>query len=302
MKTIFQLEDFGSTNEPISLTIGNFDGVHLGHQAILSKLTGQKVVFTFSNHPIEILKSQPFYRLTTTSHRLKLLKENAIDTTIMVPFTEAFSKQSAEEFLLYLRESLPFSHLVLGHDAVIGHARQGDAAHLHTLAAQHGFALDYLKPIMQNGVTVSSSEIRKQIQDGCFEKASMLLGRPYSIMTTVEPGTQQGRLLGFQTANLKVHTLCLPPLGVYVVRTTIQGANYLGVANLGRAPTLHANRPPILEVHLIGYEGELYSQEIDVVFLKFLRPERRFDSIEALKSQIQSDIQSALSHSEEAAN
>ncbi len=302
MKIIYRLEDFEPMGEPISLTIGNFDGVHLGHQAILSRLSGQKVVFTFSNHPIEVLQSCPFFRLTTTSHRLRLLEKNGVDTTLIVPFTEAFSKQPADEFITQLHIALPFSHLVLGHDAVIGHKRQGDTILLQELATKLGFSLTYLEPITFNGAPVSSSQLRALIQKGSFEEASKLLGRPYSIQSVVEPGDQQGRHLGFKTANLKVHSLCLPPLGVYVVQTEIENKSYIGVANLGHAPTLHANRPPILEVHLIDYQGELYGLEIEVEFLKFLRPEKRFDSIEALKRQIQNDIDSALAHCKKASN
>lgn len=299
MKIIYNIEDFKPSTDSISLTIGNFDGVHLGHQAILSKLCDQKVVFTFSNHPLEVLKNRPCFRLTTSSHRLKLLSQHGVDTTIIVPFTEAFSKQSPEAFLKYLRTYVPFSHLTLGHDAVIGHGRKGDITHLHTLSKQSGFTLNYLNPIIQNGITVSSSVIRSHIQAGNFEQASLLLGRPYSILAPVEPGAQHGRLLGFHTANLKVHTLCLPPLGVYVVKGIINGKDCIGVANLGHAPTLHANRPAVLEVHFIDYRGELYEKEIEIFFLKFLRHEIRFDSIEALKKQIQLDVDSALAYSKE---
>lgn len=302
MKIIHRLEDFEPKSGPISLTIGNFDGVHLGHQAILSELVGQKVVFTFSNHPVEVLNRKPFLRLTTASHRLHLFNQYGIETTVMMPFTEAFSKQTAEAFLTHLHTAIPFSHLVLGHDAVIGYARQGNPKMLQELAAKLGFRLTYLKPITLEGTTVSSSLVRRLIQEGLFDQANQFLGRSYSIRTFVEPGSQQGRLLGFQTANLNVHSLCLPPLGVYVVRTEIQGKIYLGVANLGQAPTLHANRPPLLEVHLLDYEGNLYAKEIEVYFLKFLRDEKRFDSIEALKTQIEKDIHSTLAYGEKTSN
>lgn len=302
MKTIYRLEDFVPANGPISLTIGNFDGVHIGHQAILAALSGQKVVFSFSNHPVEVLKNRSCPRLTTTSHRLSLLEKLGVDTTILVPFTEAFSRQSAEEFLLSLRAAVPFSHLVLGHDAVIGHGRQGDSRHLRDLAAKMDFHLDYLQPVIFLDETVSSSRARKLIREGVFEEAGAILGRPYSIRTIVEPGEQQGRLLGFPTANLKVHSLCLPPLGVYIVQADISGNRHMGVANLGQAPTLHADRPPLLEVHLIDCEEELYGIEIEIFFLEFLRHERRFESIEALKKQIQQDVRSAFAYREKAAN
>ncbi|MCC5831782.1 MAG: bifunctional riboflavin kinase/FAD synthetase [Chlamydiales bacterium] len=302
MKTIYSLEDFTPSDKEISLTIGNFDGVHLGHQTVLSTLTGQKVIFSFSNHPVEILKNSPSDRLTTTTHRLRLFENFGVDTTILVPFTEAFSKQSAEEFLLRLRARVPFSHLVLGDDAVIGHGREGDKEYLQELAKKMDYRLTYLEPVSLAGDRVSSSRLRNLIHKGDFKKAGALLGRPYSIRTAVEPGDQQGRLIGFRTANLQVHSLCLPPLGVYVVKADIRGKRHLGVANLGQAPTLHAYRPPLLEVHFLDFEEDLYGQELEVFFLKFLRHERRFESIEALKAQIRNDIQSALAYDEKAAH
>ncbi|MCH9626389.1 MAG: Bifunctional riboflavin kinase/FMN adenylyltransferase [Chlamydiales bacterium] len=302
MKTVYQPEDFESSGAPLSLTIGNFDGVHLGHQKILSQLQNQKVVLTFSNHPLEVLKQEPFYSLTTPLHRLYLFEKFGVDTTILLPFTEAFSRQTPEEFLLNLRAFVPFTHLVLGYDAVLGHNREGNSTLVKALAGKHGFSLNYLDPVSCDGEIVSSSAIRAHIQKGNFAQASALLGRPYSMMTKVEPGEQKGRLLGFQTANLKVHSLCLPPLGVYIVRVWLDEKLYYGVANLGNAPTLHANRPPILEVHIIDFDGELYQRTLEVEFLQFLRPEKKFASIEELKAQISQDVQSALAHSKKASD
>lgn len=299
MKILYKIEEFEKNSQPICLTIGNFDGVHIGHQAILSKLKHRKVVFTFSNHPMEVLKGRPFYYLTSVVHRLQLLEHQGVDTTILIPFTIAFSEKSPEIFLQELRKFVPFSHLVLGHDAVIGYEQRGDRPYLLHLSQQMGFKLEYHEPVLQNASLVSSSEIRKQIQLGNFKQASQLLGRPYSILTTVESGSQQGRLLGYRTANLKVYNLCLPPLGVYIVKAIINGKAFKGVANLGQAPTLHANRPPLLEVHLLDFDGELYQKPVEVIFQKFIRNEKKFSSIEELKAQIQNDVESALSYSKE---
>ena len=293
MKTFYQLEDFTAQDTPLSLTMGNFDGVHLGHQAILSQMPGTKVVLTFSNHPVEVLHHAPFYRLSTTEHRLELFATHGVDTTLLLPFTEAFSKQSARDFLCSLHQKIPFTHLILGHDALLGHERTGNAQELAPLASELDFTLTYLDPILHNDTPISSSAIRSAIHAGNFNEASALLGRSYSILAPVEPGASQGRQLGFRTANLNVHTLCLPPLGVYAVETLLDGKTYRGVANLGRAPTLHAERPPLLEVHLLDFAGDLYNQMLEVQFIRFLRDERRFDSIEALKKQIAHDIEVA---------
>lgn len=273
-----------------TLSIGNFDGVHLGHQSVLRRLKESgdySIVFTFSNHPAEVLHDAPISRLTTLSHRLSLIKKSGIDTTILEPFTFEFSKQTSEQFLTLLKKELNFSHLILGHDAVIGSDRNRD---LTELSHKLNFHLEYLKPIKIEETIVSSSEIRKAIHEGDLEKAGALLGRPYSIFTTVQSGLGKGATLGFHTANLPVEELALPPLGVWAVHVVTDRKRHLAVANLGHAPTLHRNRPPFLEVHLIDKDVNLLEKELEVFFLKYLRAEQRFSTIEALREQIQRDI------------
>ena len=275
---------------PIALTIGNFDGVHLGHQAVLKRLKAsacQTVVFTFSNHPAEVLHHAQIMRLTTLTHRLKLLEQIGIDQVILVPFTQEFAKQSAESFLTALKKNFPFSHLILGHDSVIGHDRKRD---LQQLCGPLAFSLEYLPPITHQNQVVSSSVIRKHIQAGELAQASPLLGRPYSIVATVQPGHGKGREIGFHTANLPVESLALPPLGVYAVQVKSDEKLLPAVANLGRAPTLHSARPPCLEVHLINKQRDLYGQQLEVIFHTFIRPEKRFDTLSELQAQIHQDI------------
>ncbi|MEZ5314628.1 MAG: bifunctional riboflavin kinase/FAD synthetase [Chlamydiales bacterium] len=302
MKTIYRLEDFKPVNQVISITIGNFDGVHLGHQAILSNLKGQKVVFSFLNPPFEVVRKQQCLPITTISHRLHLLEIHGVDTTILVSFTKPFSKQSPKDFLSDLKKNVPFSDLILGHDAAIGNERKGNKKCLSKLALEMNFHLKYLEPVVIFNEIVSSSRLRKLVTQGAFQDVETLLGRPYSIRATVEPGQQKGSLLGFPTMNLKIDNLCLPPFGVYIVQVEIFRKKYLGVANLGCAPTLHTNRSPILEVHLIHQQAELYGKEIEVYFIKFLRKEIHFNSIEALKNQIKDDVKLTLLYAEKAIN
>ena len=282
-----------SLGESIALTIGNFDGVHLGHQAVLKHLKASAsytVVFTFSNHPAEVLHQAQVMRLTTLTHRLALLEQIGIDQVILVPFTQEFAQQSAESFLTTLKKHFSFHHLILGHDSVIGHDRKRD---LQQLCAHLAFALQYLPPITYHNLVVSSSAIRKSIQAGELAQASALLGRPYSIVATVQLGQGKGREIGFPTANLPVESLALPPLGVYAVQVKLDGELLPAVANLGRAPTFHAARPPCLEVHLINEQRDLYGQQLEVIFHTFIRPEKRFDTLSELQTQIHQDIKKA---------
>jgi len=293
MKIFNNLNQLSLPKAPTALTIGNFDGVHLGHQALLHRLrqaAEHTIVFTFSNHPSEILHKTTISHLTTLSHRLALFEKIGIDSTILVPFSDSFSRMTAKKFLTQLKETIPFTHLILGHDAVIGHDRKND---LCDLSDQLAFSLEYLEPVLIDGKIISSSEIRRCILSGNLADAGRLLGRPYSIFATVQRGCGKGRSLGFQTANLSVEKLALPPLGVYVVDVKIHHETFLAVANLGHAPTLHKNRPPYLEVHLIDDHQDLYGKELEVFFLNYLRPEKCFASLEALKSQIRQDILNA---------
>ncbi len=277
-------------SKEISLTLGNFDGVHLGHQKILQELKGQKSLFTFSNHPAEILHQRTVPLLTTPSQKLHLLKQAGIEQIVVAPFTRELSLQSAETFLSSLKQRVPFTHLVLGHDAAVGHLRQGNRREIDILSRKMDFTPLFQDPLKIDGKVVSSTRIRGLIQKGDFERAALFLGRPYSIRGQVMPGAGKGKLLGFQTANLSVETLCLPPLGVYAVEVIRNGKLYLGVANLGAAPTLHTNRTTQLEVHILDAKESLYAEEIEVIFKRFLRPEKWFPSPERLKQQISHDI------------
>lgn len=290
MKILKTINDFDSPLSSIGLTIGNFDGVHLGHQAILKRLkevASCTVLFTFSNHPSEALRKESTSYLTTLAHRLALFETMGIEYVILTPFTTEFAKQSAKEFLITLKKSIPFSSLILGHDARIGHDRN---PHLQQLAQELNFNLEYLEPIQREGKVISSSDIRRLVQKGELVEASKLLGRPYSLYASVEMGFGKGAPLGFPTANLPVKGLALPPLGVYAVKVIIEGKTFPAVANLGYAPTLHEGRPPCLEVHLIDTQQQLYGKQLEVIFLKYLRSEKKFDNLTALKEQIHNDI------------
>lgn len=299
MKIIRNLDDTSLPQETIAAwTIGNFDGVHKGHQAVLSlvkelagKSGGPSMVMTFENHPAEILKpGSPICCICTLTHKIKLLEHFGIDILLLLPFTKELSEHTAEVFLQKVRKVFPFFYLVLGYDAVLGKDRQGDRQQIQTLAQNTGFQVEYLNEFTFEGIKISSSTIRNMIREGLLQEASKLLGRPYSIFSKVISGKGKGKLIGFPTANVDVQGLCLPPLGVYAVRLKFNGIEKQGVANLGFAPSLRDDPQPLLEVHLFDYDEDLYNQEIEVFFSQYLRPEQKFSDVQALKEQIQTDV------------
>lgn len=286
------------------VTIGNFDGMHLGHQSIIRRLKNiasqknkQSVVVTFENHPSWVLKpDQPVATICTVKHKLKLLEEAGIQQVILLPFTKEFAQQSSDEFLQKLHNATTFSDLIMGDDASIGKDREGDPRTLKILAAKFGFQIEYLPQISFEGKRITSTLIRDLISKGKLDEVSKYLGRPYSIYETVIKGLDLGKKHKFPTANLDVTHLCLPPLGVYVSQLTFGGQRFNGVANLGIAPTVRYNNKPVLEIHLFDFKEDLYGKDVEVFLNHYLRPEARFDSIDKLTEQISKDVTDAKSY------
>ncbi len=296
-----RIEEFKRPDVPLVMTIGNFDGIHPGHQRVIHQtvsqarsIHGRSVVLTFSNHPSEILPGKsPVLPICTPLHKIALLEQLEVDYLIQIPFTLEFSQQTAEEFILSLRKSVPFKHLILGYDARFGKNRSGDRETIKQLSSSEGFSTEYLEKVEIHGRTVSSSNIRLAIIDGNFNEVENLLGRPYSILSTVIKGKQIGRKLGYPTANIDVANLCLPPLGVYAVYLKFDQKMFPGVANLGIAPTLKNSQSPTFEVFLFDHVSDLHGKSVELFPLKFLRNEVHFPSVNALQEQIRSDINQA---------
>lgn len=277
--------------DEIALTIGNFDGVHLGHQALLKRLKekGKKtIVVTFSNHPSEILREKSVKLIITLKHRLKLLQ--VVDAVIVKEFTRELSCLSAYDFLKGLKEEISFSTLILGKEARLGRNREAGCLEIDQIANKLGFEFEPFAPYCEGGTICSSSVIRKCLSEGNLQVVSSFLGRPFSLLSQVQPGDGLGRLIGFKTINLPIDSLVLPPLGVYIVAIKHQGLIYKGVANLGYAPTLKNMPHPLLEVHILDNDKS-FEGEIEVIFHKFLREERKFLSLKELKNQIALDIE-----------
>ena len=301
MNVFTDFETLPLTLKPAALTIGTFDGLHLGHQAVLKrveevalKASGSSLVVTFENHPSTVLRPNAQVKaLCTQQHKLHLLEKYGVRNLLLLPFTKALSEMTPEDFVQKIRQYYPFLDLILGYDATFGKNREGSPAFIASLAQKYHFNVEYITEAQIAGSTVSSRRIRSLLEQGNLSSVAELLGRPYSIYSQVIPGRERGREIGFPTANICVKGLCLPPLGVYAVKASVDGKEFGGVANLGVAPTLKNEPTPLLEVHLFDTAQNLYGCWMEVKFVEFIRKEQRFDSISALHNQIQKDVDRA---------
>lgn len=287
---------------PVVLAVGNFDGVHLGHAALLRQLVEASAqrgltptVLSFEPHPREFFApaSAPA-RLSTFREKLELLAEHGVQQTMICPFNAAFAALTAEQFVQQvLLDALQIRHLIIGDDFRFGRGRQGDFSLLQTLGALSGFSVEAMGSVTVDGERVSSSGVRRALADGDMAHAAKLLGRPYMMDGQVVHGQKLGRQLGFATANLRIKHNPLPMTGVFAVEVGGLGDEPLpGVANLGVRPTVGGTRP-LLEVHLFDFDRDIYGAHISVRFVHKLRDEQRFPNFDALKAQIAADAAAA---------
>lgn len=287
---------------PVVLAIGNFDGVHLGHAALVRQLADAAgrlqlvpTVLTFEPHPREFFvpASAPA-RLSTLREKLELLADAGAAQAMICPFNAAFAALSADEFVeQVLVRSLQVKHLIIGDDFRFGRARVGDFAFLQSAGKRFGFTVEAMQSVTVDGERVSSSAVRAALAAGDMERAVRLLGRPYIVDGQVTHGDKMGRQLGFATANIRIKHNPLPMTGVFVVQVSGLGDKPLpGVANLGIRPTVGGTRP-LLEVHLFDFNRDIYGAHISVRFVHKLRCEQRFPNLDALKAQIAADAAAA---------
>ena len=285
------------------LTIGSFDGVHLGHQRVVRELAAgahkkgaPAVVLTFYPHPATVLRGYdyPFY-LTTPEERANLLGQLGIDIVITHPFDENVAGTSARDFISSLHSHLNIQHLRVGHDFALGKDRGGNAEALKKLGLEMGYTLKRTEPLIVDDDVVSSSRIRFVLGAGQVDEAARLLGRNFSVAGKVELGDQRGITLGFPTANLAIWPeQAIPAAGVYVCRAEVQGQTWGAVTNIGVRPTFEFQSvPPRVEAHLLDFEGDIYGEPLRLEFLSRLRGEQRFPNVEALVAQIRLDSQKA---------
>ena len=290
-------------NSPVIAAIGNFDGVHNGHQYLLdqtaafAKSNGARTgVVLFDPHPRRYFRpDDPPFLLTQSAQRDALLRSHGAQEVYSLPFDKALASKSPEAFVYgVLKEELSLAGVVTGEDFRFGAARAGDGSALQSLGEAAGLHVK-LVPVIASApgeAKFGSSAIRNALQAGEVEAASRMLGRRWTVRGVVESGEKRGRLIGFPTANITLGDYIEPRYGVYAVMVAVEGKSHAGVANFGRRPTVGAPAP-LLEAHLFDFDGDLYGKSIDVEFAAFIRDEQKFDGLEALKAQIQADCASA---------
>ena len=287
------------------LTIGTFDGVHLGHQEIVRKLVtkahtsgSRAVVLTFYPHPAVVIgkRQNPSY-LTTPEERAELLGELGIDVVVTLPFTPPIAAISAPDFVALLKSHIGMQHLMVGPDFALGHNRVGDINYLKEMGKKFDYTLSTIAPVEIQGQVVSSSRIRAALRDGEIDQANYLLGHPYFVKGQVVPGDGRGHTIGIPTANLSIWVeRAFPKSGVYVSKTQVNGKSYGSVTNVGTRPTFSTEHEQLqIESHLLNFEGQIYGLEIRLEFVSHLRDEQRFPNVDALVDQIQHDIAQAES-------
>ena len=280
------------------LALGMFDGVHLGHRALIRqaaeaarRLGAEAVAFTFTDAPGKLLHL-PVISLSTPAQRVSWLKEAGADRVDMVDFTQSFADLSPEGFLAYLRERYDVAALAAGFNYTFGRYGAGTAETLKQLGAEHGFPVLIAEPVLLDGEPVSSTRIRARISEGAMEAAEALLGRPYTLTGSVVSARHLGHTLGYPTANLETGEQLLPRDGVYATYAVLDGAACPAVTNVGRNPTVAGLRRTV-ETFILDGAPSLYGAELSVAFLSRIREERSFPSLEALSRQIGEDVKTA---------
>jgi riboflavin kinase/FMN adenylyltransferase len=296
--TCHRLDELPSLGQPLHLALGVFDGVHAGHQAVIAKVVeaaanegGLAGLLTFDPHPIQVIApaKAPSSLLETLDHKARVVSALGVRLFVPLRFDAAMAEMEADEFVERLAAA-PLRTIAVGEDWRFGHRRAGDVSLLQREAAQRGFRLEAVPPVMFDGDRISSTRIRQAIHDGNLDDAAHMLGRRYAVSGPVVAGNQLGRQLGFPTANIATGNLQLPPGGVWAVRASdADGRSWNGVANLGTRPTVGGGKR-LLEVHLFDFSGDLYEESLEVSFEKHLRPEMKFPSLEALREQISKDV------------
>ncbi|MBN2384029.1 bifunctional riboflavin kinase/FAD synthetase [bacterium] len=290
--------------EPLSyvvVTMGNFDGIHRGHQTLFQHVTrqarehdGTAVVLTFDPHPVQLLHPDlVLAQITPLRTKIDLLEQFGIDLLVIQPFTAEFAEISADHFLTtLLKPYLDPKEIIVGENFHFGKDKHGTIEYLRERGQELGFTVKVVQPIRDNETIISSSMVRSIIRKGWVEQAEKYLGRPFMIDGIVIPGDQRGRSLGYPTANIDTDYVLVPADGVYAALVNHKGTLYKAVVNIGHRPTFRSSGHTI-EAHLLDFSGDLYNQRLSIYFLDRIREERSFASVEALSRQIERDIQAA---------
>lgn len=303
MKIYEGIERFPNLHFPV-VTSGTFDGVHVGHQKILARVgevarsnSGETVLITFWPHPRLVLQqgSDSLKLLSTFEEKASYLKKSGVDFLVKIPFTKAFSQLTSEEFIQkILVEKIRTKKLVIGYDHRFGKNREGSFDYLKANEANYGFEVEEIPKQEIEDVGVSSTKIRKSLEDGNIHIANEYLGRPYSLAGKVYPGNRIGRSLGFPTANITLSDSykLVPGDGAYAVEVIHKVHLYQGMLNIGYRPTVDGISK-VIEVHMFDFDGDLYGHTLRIFFIDRIRNEQKFDSLEALKAQLGEDKETA---------
>ena len=303
LKLFHSINDFQSTKKTI-LTLGTFDGVHIGHKKILERITQntengkyESLVLTFFPHPRMVLQEKSEIKLLNTiSEKSKLLEETGIENLVIHPFNESFSRLTAEEFVhSILVHQFHIQKIIIGHDHRFGRNRTANIDDLIAFGAEYGFEVEQISAQEIQDVSVSSTKIRKALDEGNIALANDYLGYPYFLSGEVVKGKQLGRTIGFPTANIHIEEdyKKIPKNGVYIVKTLIDNAAVFGMMNIGFNPTVNGEKQTI-EVNLFDFDADIYGQKLEISLLEYIREEQKFGSVDLLKEQLNRDKNTAL--------
>lgn len=304
MKIYYDIENFKKVTNAV-VTIGTFDGVHVGHQEILRKMVcrakeinGETVVVTFYPHPRQVLSHDSGIRfISTQEEKIRHLESLGIDNLIIINFTKEFAAIPSEDFIKdYIVKNIHPAVLIIGYDHHFGKGRTGDFSMLYELGSQYHFKVEKIQEQDVDNVAVSSTKIRCFLENGDIKQANMLLGYEFSYTGKVIHGQQVGQKMGYPTANIDVaeEFQLIEKQGVYATFAEIDGKSYPAMTYIGKRPTMHDNRPQSIETYIISFDGDLYDKEIKIRFVDFVRDDKKFDNFEALKHQIGIDEQQII--------
>ena len=283
------------------VTIGVFDGVHIGHRTIIKKvaarakrLKAESVVVTFDPHPLKVLDVRHFVpSLISLKHRIKLIKALGIDRVLVMDFNKKIAAMPPEKFVAdSIIKKLDAREIFVGEDFRFGRGAQSDAFDLKAIGEKNGLKVNVIKHVKKKGFIISSTLIRRLVVSGSINEASNFLGRPYSILGTVVVGSKLARSLGYPTANINPHHEAIPPSGVYVVKVKFNGRLFKGVMNIGVRPTFYdhgRDKEPSIEVHIFDFHLRIYGKDLEILFVRKLREEKKFKTIDSLIAQIKKD-------------
>ncbi|MBU2514599.1 bifunctional riboflavin kinase/FAD synthetase [bacterium] len=300
MELIHKQFKSSSLNGDWVITIGNFDGYHLGHQALVNQVLADKKVkktkggvLTFDPHPKKVLQSQiPFRHIYSNQSKWRFLEESGLDACFIIPFTAKFAALNSQDFLNGLFNFVKLRKIVVGYDFNFGKAREGSASFMKQEAEKHGIEFQQLEAIKIGDITVSSTMIRRLLFEGDFKNVRKFLGRQWSVSGIVQKGKLIGNTIGFPTMNLEPNILLPLKRGVFICQVDVDGTRHKGVCNVGVSPTFNGKTLKV-ETHLFDFNEDVYGKEITVYPVHFVREEKKFNSVDELKEQIQRDAETA---------